>query len=180
MKKYSFLVLMAICISQFTIAQDSLLKFEKVVMLDSSYSQNNLFSNARQWISDNFKDAKAVITIQDKESGELSGNGIFNFNSKGGNNGHINFKWSIIVKDGRYKYNFYNFEHIVLGREDFKGLGLITCSELYPHKNKYQSINKKWYEKTWKEIKVKTNSEMETLIASLEKAMKEKSKQDGW
>jgi hypothetical protein len=180
MKKYVFLVLMAICISQFSIAQDSLIKFEKVVLLDSSYSQLNLFINGRQWISDNFKDANSVITIQDKQSGELSGNGSINFYAKGGDKGYINFKCSIIAKHGRYKYNFYNFEHIVLGRVDFNGLGLITNSELYPYKTMYTSINKKWFEKTWKEIKVQINSNMENLIASLEKAMKEKSKQDGW
>lgn len=153
---------------------DSILKFEKVVMLDSSYSQSYLFTNARQWISDNFKDANAVLTIQDKQSGELSGNGSFSFYFR--DLGKINFKCSIIVKDGRYKYSFYNFEHFYQ-TQSYGGLGLVTTSELYPYKC---SLFKGYTNKTWKEIKVQINSNMEILIASLEKAMKEKSKQDGW
>ena len=175
MKKIFTLALLICFYSSYS--QNELI-YEQVVQLDSSFTKAELFSNARQWITDNFKDANAVLTIEDIETGDIGGNGSIKYNPQvlsgsAGINGYIHFKIKIQVKDGKYKYTFYQFNHIgnhaVSVNSD---MGVLTTDETYPHPMIYAGINKKWYGKVWKDLKLQTENKMVDVIASLEKDMK--------
>jgi hypothetical protein len=182
MKKILFVSIISIFISQMGFAQDSLIKFEKIVYLDSIYLKDDLYVKARQWISDNFTDANSVITISDKESGELSGNGSFEVNASklrlSGVTQIVRFKIAILVKNAKYKVQFYNFEHTTPSYTELS-MGLITNSVHYP----YKTITKmafKTFDKVWIDTKNQLNVKVESLFSSLEKAMREKPKNEGW
>lgn len=183
MKKILFVSIISIFISQMAIAQDSLIKFEKIVNLDSTYSKDDIYSKARQWISDNFKDANAVITIEDKERGELSGNANIRIlpSSKIFTNVEkqiVKFKCSILIKEGKYKCSFYSFDHECLDYYEYS-LGLLSSSEKFPYKNA-KGMYGKILNHNWVEAKAQVNSNIELLYNSLEKAMREKSKNEDW
>jgi hypothetical protein len=183
MNKILFVSIISIFISHMAFAQDSLIKYEKIVILDSSYTKTELFIKARQWISDNFTDANSVITISDKESGELSGNAnleILPLQKKMHNWGVqvVSFKFSMVFKDGKYKYSFYYFEHETIP-SSISNLGLLTNSTGYPYKS-----SKGYYGKitslAWNDVKEQVNVKAKILSTSLEKAMREKPKNEGW
>lgn len=114
MKKKHCILNLVICIIasiNFSKAQDINLPFDsitkeitysEIVKVDSA-TKEELFYRARTWFVKTYADAKNVIQIQDKESGEIVGKG----SSK------IPFMISYILlnhaiyiyaKDGRYKY----------------------------------------------------------------------------
>ena len=185
MNKILFVSIISIFISQMGFAQDSLIKYEKIVILDSSYTKTELFIKARQWISDNFRDAKAILTIEDKESGELSGNARISIVPlKGMQNlgiQYVRFKCSIILKDGKYKCSFYNFEHESLTA--LSSLGMLTSSSKYPYAP-YKGLGAKMFNNTlnnaWIDVKEQVEKEIENSYTSLERAIREKEKNEGW
>src|SRR4051812_46446632 len=87
-----------------------------VGVVESNESKEELYNRARRWFNGTFRDSKAVLTIQDKENGELAGNGNYRFYSdtfwgRDGTKGWIRFKISILTKDGKYKYELSEFTH---------------------------------------------------------------------
>jgi hypothetical protein len=166
--------------SNLILSQDSLLKYEKVIILDSSYNKSDLFINARQFITDNFIDANQVLTINDKIEGEIGGNGNMRYYPKGimGSSGFYNiiFKIKIEVRDGKYKYSFYNFTPITIPEGLF---GVITYDELYPYKP-HDKLLKGWYNRSWKEMKIQIETNILKLIDTLNDSMKSKSKKEEW
>lgn len=126
-----------------TILNDSTktaIKFNDVVYVESA-SKLALYSKAREWFSKNFKSAKAVLDLEDKENGKLIGKAnfaVFSTESSNENEfvkfpkmsakkskdlqdamtvkktievGRIDFIIYIYVKDGRYKYEITNAFH---------------------------------------------------------------------
>ena len=102
---------------------DGLIVYTEVVKLDSTYTSDLLFKNAKQWLVDNFKSGKDVLQTDDKESGYIIGQGYFvvGKNPVGFfvTNSRIWFTVKIEVKDGRYKYTFYDTDYeytVVIGQ----------------------------------------------------------------
>ncbi len=91
-----------------------------------------LFERGREWFNDNFKSAKEVLQITDKENGELSGKGImeihyvFKYMGKREFTSNVRFQMSVWVKDGKYKYELKNFN--IPGDSESIAFGLITTS----------------------------------------------------
>ncbi|RPJ58303.1 MAG: DUF4468 domain-containing protein [Dehalococcoidia bacterium] len=86
--------------------------YTKIVKLDSSYTSELLYKNAKKWIIDQFKSGKDVIQSEDKEQLYIIGKGFFQHNLC-----HMLlftseckywFTVNIEVKDGRYKYTVYD------------------------------------------------------------------------
>lgn len=189
LKEYMKLILKSIfyfCLTLYSFqsfAQSEFLFYEGVIQVDSTIKKNELFINGRKWISDNFKDSKEVITIQDKETGELSGNGAIKFdchNRKGWftTSGYVTFKLNIQVKDGKYKYYFFDFEHH--GTQGRNGppvnLGKLNYSDSYPNSAPPigYGYSKKWVNEVWVELKFQVQQKMENLLQSLENYMNSK------
>ena len=112
------------------ISQESL-EYSEVIEV-SNVDKGELFIRGREWFNENFKSAKDVLQITDKESGELSGKGIMDvdymFNYMGGRRftTFVRFQMSVWVKDGKYKYEITNF--YILGDNGNIEFGLITKS----------------------------------------------------
>jgi hypothetical protein len=181
--KKTFLILLVMIVSTLSYSQEPL-KWEEVVPVDSTINKAELFNRARQWFSNTFKSEKDVISISDKEIGEISGNAVVEYNSDrfyGGVvcvNGYVNFKINVFVKDGRYKYVFHSFDHEGSFYDGNKPIsyGILTNSEIAPKPTRGGANNK-----AWAEIKDQTTTQVNALINSLKTAMSKKSEaQDNW
>lgn len=181
--KKTFLILIVIFLSTLSYSQEPL-KWEEVVTVDSTVNKTELFNRARQWFSNTFKSEKDVISISDKESGEISGNAVVEYKSDRFYvgvvcvNGYVNFKVNVYVKDGRYKYVFHSFDHEGSYYDGNKPIsyGILTNSEYAPKPTRGGANNK-----AWAEIKDQTTSQINALINSLKTAMSQKSEaQDDW
>jgi hypothetical protein len=161
------------------------ISFSEVVIVDSTLDKNHLFSSGRSWFNNSFRDSKEVLQIQDKESGELSGKGLFTYSPNAFalsacTKGTIRFTVSIHVKDGRYKYVLSDFIHE--GTESRLhapvSFGLITSAQEI-NIECFDCYGKKWEQELWNHIKSEIYRQVQPLIASLKIDM-EKNAKDDW
>lgn len=153
------------------------LKYEEVIKVDSLSTKDELFNRARAWVVKTYNDEKSVLSIQDKESGELSGSGSMRYESSRMFfgvlcvNGNISYKFSIFLKDGRYKYLFHCFVHSGSYFENSKPIsyGMLTLNDKSPEPSR-GSAN----DKAWSEIKLKASLRMTELISKLKEGMSKK------
>lgn len=177
MKKESALGIVFLFIMNSVFCQDPL-KFEGVIYIDSSLTKMELFTRGRQWFSQNFKNEKNVVSIEDKESGEISGNSSFGFFTDKSNyqyfwaSGYISYKISIYLKDGRYKYLLHSFVHMgsYTGYNTPISYGLVTTDSISPRPSRGKPN-----QAVWESIKNRCNIESKKIIASLHEAMITKS-----
>jgi hypothetical protein len=115
-------------------------EYRDVVELDSM-SKEQLFTNAKQWITRTYGDYKKVLQNEDKE------NGVINIKAKidGGfsetqfmslllyNGWQVEYILTIECKDNRYRYTFSDFVAILVMREDISAT---------PFENKINSYEK--------------------------------------
>ena len=95
--------------------KDGTIFYEKIVELDSSFTQNILYQNAKLLFVKCFRDSKAVLQLEDKENGKIVGKGT----------GICEFRYALVkykmrwlftlditVKNGKYRVQLYDFsEH---------------------------------------------------------------------
>ena len=154
---------------------DTTLKYTEVIQVDSM-NKLTLYQRARAWTNDAFKSSKNVIQIDDKETGEIAGKAIYDatisWNALGKRTATttVNFKFQILVKDGRYKYIFTDFTE-----EGYYGYLLTSAKE---NPNTTKSVSKKNLDMIWDSLKESTEYKMTGLINSLKKAMQSKSDTD--
>lgn len=76
-------------------------------------SQLELYSRAREWFAATFGSSKAVLEVDDRESGKLIGRAYAQFEFSGGFGPTVPWAmWRTIkveTKDGRYRYTITNF-----------------------------------------------------------------------
>lgn len=100
--------------------------------------KNELYIRGREWFNENFKSVNDVLQINDKETGELVGKAYFQVSCTYELMGKtvkipagVFFQISIWVKEGKYKYEFKDFN--VPGSKDMStliiGIGKITTSD---------------------------------------------------
>lgn len=163
-------VILFICSVSFIYGQE--LKFEQVVKVDSTITKAELYNRARSWYAATYKSEKDVMSISDKDLGEISGNGAIRFDPKTfyfGSvcaRGWVMYKINIYVKEGRYKYNFHTFVH---EGTRCPGGGLVSFGILTLDKEHKTESNK-----GWREVKEVINAQIESLIKSLNEAMNKK------
>ena len=89
--------------------------YTEVVVLDTTLKKDELYSRAREWFAKTYKSANSVIQMDDKAEGKIVGRASIPLTySTMGNNpsaGSISYNISVYVKDGKYKYEFANFQH---------------------------------------------------------------------
>lgn len=153
------------------------LKYEEVVQVDTTATKKELYNRARAWFADNFKDEGEVMTIQDVENGEISGNGNFRYDTRKIYFGvfcvvgMINFKVNIYVKDGRYKYIIHDLVHEGSYFDGSRPInyGLLTIDEAPPTPSRGGAGKK-----AWTDIKEKVNDKVQNIISGLKNAMNKK------
>lgn len=147
-------------------------EYTEVIVVDSA-SADQLYTAAKLWFAESFKDANEVLQVQDKEAGELLGKGLFyiptnRFGYTAIGLGFVRFQISISVKDGRYKYSFSNFIHEG-GKQQIYDCG--------PLDNEKPTVCSK---KIFIEVKEKTNDQINNLIESLKSSMTKAGKAEDW
>jgi len=170
-----FIILTFLICSNLSFSQD--FQFEDVVKVDSTVSKDELFNRARTWIGKTYNDEKFVIATEDRNNGELSGNGAMDYNpgrmffGRDVVKGEINYKINLYVKDGRYKYIFHSFRHTgqSIGMNKPINYGIITGSADAPKPSRGSASNV-----AWKDIKEVSEFKIKKTIESLKEAMNKK------
>ncbi|WP_312176431.1 DUF4468 domain-containing protein [Chryseobacterium sp.] len=169
------ITVLALFFTAFYSAQE--FKFEEVVKADSTATKDELFNRARSWIGKTYNDEKYVIATEDRTTGEISGNGAMNYNTKklyfgvGAVMGDVDYKINIYVKNGRYKYVFHSFRHTgsYVGGSAPISYGLLTDESEAPKPSRGGANNK-----AWNDIKEQTRTKIIRTIESLKAAMSTK------
>ncbi len=130
--------------------------------------QSVLFTRAQLWVNDNFKSAKNVTQIADKEAGVLTGDGNLDIQTHYTGMGMnalspdvIKFSFKILVRDGKYRYEFTNISSESLGR--------LYTSDKCP--TKWPMVRQKKMDQMYKETKDVAMVELTKMIEGLKKAM---------
>ena len=152
---------------------DKPLVIENIINLDSTYTKDILFNNIQIWFSRVFVSSKAVLDVQDKESGILAGNGSLKFKPKGIANecyaGYIEFSINFIIKDGRFKYILRDFYH----NDNYEGVNNCQFGLIYT-KNDYTGEKTHW--STTKNFDIKNynfiHEEIELMAKNIDTLLK--------
>jgi hypothetical protein len=83
--------------------------FTGVINVDSTISKDVLYQKSRQWFSESFVSANAVIDNADKDAGIIYGKG--NIPLSKDVDGRVVFIIEIRCKNGKVKYTISNFKH---------------------------------------------------------------------
>lgn len=142
------------------------ISYSEVVQVEGA-TKDELYQRAKNWFVDTFRSANDVIQLDDKENGQIVGKGNFSYSQKvtwaAVANNTIRFTAAITIKDGRYKYEFSNFEHSMAVPGTPLNLGLITDAE---------PIRKGFPKKTIEKIYVEAVQEIADNVASLSVSLK--------
>lgn len=157
-----------------TIAQnDTAISYSEVINVDNA-NKDVLFSRARAWFNNTFKDYKSVIAIEDKENGELSGKGLMHFNviweymGKTALPVDVEFQISVKTKDGRYKYDFSDFRVVYFWTQK-RNFSPLTSSVEPTEDWKSTTASKKYRKSYYEQTKEGVNQNVQLLIQSLKK-----------
>lgn len=152
-------------------------EFGDVVKVDSTVTKDELFNRARTWIGKTYNNEKFVIATEDRDNGEISGNGVMNYNpgrlffGRDVVKGEVDYKINIFVKDGRYKYVFHSFRHTgsYVGVNKPISYGILTKSTEATRPTRGGASNT-----AWKDIKEESEYKIKKIIISLKEAMNKK------
>jgi hypothetical protein len=114
--KSLFSIIILLSFAKFTLGQDSLLTYSKILKADS-FSKMELFDKALIWCSKAFTDSKSAINIKERESGIIGGKAfyfsIYKVPKKkdsvaGVFFSNYYFDWLIEVKEGKLRFSAKN------------------------------------------------------------------------
>lgn len=156
--------------------QGQSLEYSQVFHVDSSITKDELFSRARAWFVDYYKDANTVLQVSDREEGELIGAPMFNFEYNAFLSAfiaHVSYRVSVQVKDGRYRVKIYQLNNAeitqVAGSHRLAGYGELTTTFV----DGKSGIGTNMNEKKYGELLVQTNQMAKDIFISLYTKMKE-------
>ncbi|GAB2528122.1 DUF4468 domain-containing protein [Rufibacter soli] len=162
--------------------KDGVITYEGVVDMGESKSKDILYKAARQWFVETYKDANAVLQMDDKADGKLIGKGLHPYSFVNGVNiseVKLSFIVNIDVKDGKYRYKLYSFSG------ENKNSSLLSSTAA-------PSVYKINYDEEYKLLKEGKrpgyrgkivsglHNEAEAIIASLNSAMKKAEASTDW
>jgi Domain of unknown function (DUF4468) with TBP-like fold len=174
--KMKIIFLIILSIPLLALAQtDSLMSFSDVVHIDSA-SKDQLFTRAQLWVNDAFKSGKDVTQLFDKEAGTIAGKANFDANVLVYNKRYpmlFTFSFKILVKDGRYKYIFDDFNDRGLdthnGVDGYYSFGIMTSSKTTDHKETF--VSKDRMNKILNSAQEEVEKEVQLLIDGLKLSM---------
>ncbi len=178
MKKILLLLLIVVPVISYT--QEKLI-FEEVID-EGDTNKGELFIRGREWFDENFKSAKDVLQIQDKENGELSGKGIMSveyewrYMGKRKSFTDVSFRMNLWVKDGRYKYEMTDF-YVMSDTRSIEFGNLTSSNETNV---KFPGYNRKKLNEMYLSIKTGAIVKAKAMIGELKLKMDKKSKSSDW
>lgn len=140
-----------------------------IYVTDTTASAQVLFDKTMHYLNVVFKDLSAVITVKDRESGVIEGNGNIPYSmlipiGKEAT-GFIGFKLSIRFKNGKVKYELTNFSHLSTAT-GYPSFGVITNSSSSP-KVMWPLVNQDFLDMQWRLMQDKCKSASDNLISGL-------------
>lgn len=78
---------------------------------EASGEKSEIYIKARKWFVDNFRNAKSVLQVEDKESGILTGKALYIYSFHSGLNTSdvsLYFTLNVDIRDGKYRIQFYD------------------------------------------------------------------------
>lgn len=151
--------------------KDGKVTYVGIVQADS-INKEELYKRTKRWFIDTYKSGKDVIQLDDKENGDLIGKGFFE-TYWGQQTINIWQTIKVQVKDGRYRYEITDFNvkyyyagEFVTGNRNID-MTLEAWDKSFSGRNNKRN-----------EIYTDINSKVLSLIASLEKFVKSKPKDD--
>jgi hypothetical protein len=157
------------------------LRYSEIIEVPA-VNKDELFIRGREWFNENFKSAKDVLQINDKENGELSGKGIMevpfelNYVGKMKYFTFVRFQMSVWVKDEKYKYELTNLD--IIGDSNNIQFGLITTSNETSVKSFGYSAKK--MNEMYLSIKQGAELKAKLMIEDLLAKMSKESKSSDW
>lgn len=138
--------------------------YTEVVQLENSTaSQEQLYSIAREWFATTFNSANNVLQMDDKELGKLIGKANFGIDMTAyQTDSHVDFTISVFVKEGRYKYTITDLEH-VSNQSGYSGGAL--------EDDKPDCGGMRMVKKGWVQVKEQTSEKVPLIIADLKATM---------
>ena len=165
--------------------KDDVIFFENVVQVDSTFSKKQLFAKGREWFVNYYKSANDVLQMDDKEEGVLIGKGLHKYNFFNGINSSsiaLYFTVNLTVKDGKYRYQIYNFNGMNTNRSALDALSSTPSGPTVSEVNFDTEYKNLLTEKSRAKYRTKLLSGLQNevllIVTSLEKAMKGKSKSE--
>ncbi|GAB3753853.1 DUF4468 domain-containing protein [Spirosoma pomorum] len=162
-----------------SIAQDlpidpetQLITYSEVVEVPS-VSKGELFNRANTWLTRAFKGStKQVIEMEDKESGKVVGRGLIPTQVKipitgMTDAGFVSATFTIICKDGKYKYVVDNLTHEKPDKQNWSSAGALEQKK--PKNDKLLMRSPSPYE--WRAIKEATDENIKKMVAGMKKAL---------
>ena len=139
-------------------------------------SKGELYANAKEWISSNYKSSK-VIKNEDHLDGVINCKHmfqVFGVSKKGKKAGFVNYQLDLFIKEGKYRYKLHALKHV--DHTDQVGSGGILENE-EPFCG-YKKLKKE----TWVGIKNQSLENVKEIINSLMKGMsyQEEDQEDNW
>jgi hypothetical protein len=161
--------------------------YKEVIEVDTTTTKEELFERARLWFNDNFTSSNEVIQVADRNYGELVCRGIIPYNTtinelRSAIVGEIRFDVKIYFKKGRYKYEFTNFRHEGTGGYGWTtgnlntqyppiSFGLLTVDTLMPKDRLSKTIDYRWQNIVWRDLKLFAGGRSFELVELLKKYM---------
>ena len=180
-----FLVFVFTIIPSLLSAQsDTVVTYTNVIKVDSA-TKSELYIRARDWFNNTFRNSNAVLQIQDKDAGEISGKGVFSslleHRTLGINNSwnqDFRFKVSVWVKEGRYKYEITDIDNFNSGDETthVQSFGVLYSSQSSHVKFSY--VSQKKTDALYVDTKRRAELAILGIIKSLIDTMNKKSSTD--
>jgi len=157
--------------------QSGMVEFTKVITVDS-VTGKELYSRARLFVANSFRDSKEVTQLEDAESLTLVTKGLFPrlytwpMNKNIG--GNVRFKFTIQCKDGRFRYSVSDLVH----EDTYTAMGFNYSGG--PLGLEKAECGKCMTKKTWDGIKSKTSKDIQAFLVDLEKSMTQQKTADNW
>lgn len=89
-------------------------KYTEIVEVDATIKKDHLYLIGKKWIAEAFNSAKEVIEFEDRESGQINGNGklisYYRVPIYGVQEVFVSFSIGLYFKDGKYKYEIKNIK----------------------------------------------------------------------
>lgn len=153
--------------------KDDKVFYERIELVDSNETKDQLFLKASKWAAENFVDNKEAIKLADKEQGKIVGSGLFTlrYNKLLTMDDYVSFDFDITIKDGKYRTQIYNFQTKGIKSDyPFRNIDKTYFRQLNEDKFSFR----KEYVTTFRMMDERIN----TLLESLKNAMAKSSKLD--
>jgi hypothetical protein len=141
-----------------------------VIIYADSLKKDEIFTRCMEWVNNTNRDSQMLVQMQDNPRGIILVKAVFKHTAQSSYD--VNYTIKIQVKDGRLKFETYNFtnDRTYSGSAVYQGLGPLCI----PYRDKQGGTMKSFREQVFNDMVNKAKTEFDTLAASLKTYLKAK------